>query len=714
MKEKELWNLFQSMTLAEKLGQMTQTTGEYFVGKEFAEELVVTGPAMEEMGFDSENIQRVGSVLGVSSSQAINAVQRAYLEKSRLGIPLMFMHDAIHGYRTIFPIPLALASTFNTKLIEKVGHLTGQELVATGIKVNFSPMVDLVRDARWGRVMESFGEDSILSGRLGRAMIEGYQGSADGTIGKQNVIACLKHFVAYGAPDGGRDYASVDMSKKELFGFYAKSFEIALMAFPRMVMASFNSFNGEPVTASSYLLEEVLRQKFTFTDLLISDWGAVSELKNHGIAANDKEAGYLALNAGIEIEMVSNTFLKYGEEYLSRKPSLIEKINQAVWDFLNLKNEFGLFEHPYVDENEEQKVIRSKKIVNAACEISEASCVLLKNENDLLPLKKEDTLLIIGPFAKTQDLLGNWNCKGKAAETISVEQGFKNLASNVHAYKYLDEVPEELLEKSDNVLVTIGERWDKSGEGHSSVDLEIDTAQQSLIYDLKAMGKKVIGLGFSGRPMALGAVIDDLDALLWTWYLGNEAGNAIANLILGIKSPTGRLAMSFPRVSAQVPLRYNELGSGRPANDSTYSSRYQDLPIGPLFPFGYGLRYGRVKIAKVELSSSVISDDNPLNISLELTNNSEYDTSESIILFMEDSISKIVRPVRELIDFQCIALKKGENRKVEFVVQTSDLAYINNEEKKVFENGTINFYINDLNKKVANVEVQNRREGIYK
>ena len=315
MKEKELWNLFQSMTLAEKLGQMTQTTGEYFVGKEFAEELVVTGPAMEEMGFDSENIHRVGSVLGVSSSQAINAVQRAYLEKSRLGIPLMFMHDAIHGYRTIFPIPLALASTFNTKLIEKVGHLTGQELVATGIKVNFSPMVDLVRDARWGRVMESFGEDSILSGRLGRAMIEGYQGSADGTIGKQNVIACLKHFVAYGAPDGGRDYASVDMSKKELFGFYAKSFEIALMAFPRMVMASFNSFNGEPVTASSYLLEEVLRQKFTFTDLLISDWGAVSELKNHGIAANDKEAGYLALNAGIEIEMVSNTFLKYGEEF---------------------------------------------------------------------------------------------------------------------------------------------------------------------------------------------------------------------------------------------------------------------------------------------------------------------------------------------------------------------------------------------------------------
>ena len=339
MKEKELWNLFQSMTLAEKLGQMTQTTGEYFVGKEFAEELVVTGPAMEEMGFDSENIHRVGSVLGVSSSQAINAVQRAYLEKSRLGIPLMFMHDAIHGYRTIFPIPLALASTFNTKLIEKVGHLTGQELVATGIKVNFSPMVDLVRDARWGRVMESFGEDSILSGRLGRAMIEGYQGSADGTIGKQNVIACLKHFVAYGAPDGGRDYASVDMSKKELFGFYAKSFEIALMAFPRMVMASFNSFNGEPVTASSYLLEEVLRQKFTFTDLLISDWGAVSELKNHGIAANDKEAGYLALNAGIEIEMVSNTFLKYGEEYLSRKPSLIEKINQAVWDFLVSSNE---------------------------------------------------------------------------------------------------------------------------------------------------------------------------------------------------------------------------------------------------------------------------------------------------------------------------------------------------------------------------------------
>ena len=713
MKEKELWNLFQSMTLEEKLGQMTQTTGEYFFGKNFTKDLIVTGPVMEEMGFNSENIYTVGSVLGVSSSWAINAVQKNYLEKNRLKIPLMFMHDAIHGYRTIFPIPLALASTFNPKLLKKVGRLTGQEMSAAGIQVNFSPMVDLVRDARWGRVMESFGEDPILSGSLGGAMIQGYQGSDDGTVNNEHVIACLKHFAAYGAPESGRDYASVDMSEKEFFGFYAKSYEIALKSNPKMVMASFNSFNGEPVTSSNYLLEEILRQKFDFSDLIISDWGAVSELKNHGVAANDKEAGYLALKAGIEIEMVSNTFLKHGLEFVSKNPLLLKKIDQAVWGFLNLKNEMGLFENPYVDEVKEQEVIRSPKIIKTACEIAEGSCVLLKNKDDILPLEKEEPILIIGPFAKTQELLGNWNCKGQVSETISVEQGFKNLNSEVFAYDSLNEVPEALLTKTKIVLITLGEAWDKSGEGHSSVNLEIDAMQKSMIHDLKAMNKKVIGIGFSGRPLALASVIEELEALLWTWYLGNEAGNAIAHLILGMKSPTGRLPMSFPRESAQVPLRYNELCSGRPANESTYSSRYQDIAIGPLFPFGYGLRYGEVKLGKIECSNLILSDDRPLTITLDVKNESNYNTSETIILYMEDPISRMVRPIRELIDYKHIDLKKGEIKKINFSVKTSDLAYTNNKGEKVLENGTVNFYINDLKQKVTSVEILYSKERIY-
>lgn len=705
MENKKLQQLFQSMTLDEKLGQMTQTTGEHFVGNEFSEELVVTGPSMEDLGFNQENIYQIGSVLGVSGAAAINAVQSAYLAKSRLKIPLMFMHDAIHGYRTIFPIPLGLASSFDRDLLCEVGQLTARELRASGIQVDFSPMTDVVRDSRWGRVMESFGEDAIVSGELGRAMIEGYQGSSNGTIAPDGVVACLKHFAAYGAPDAGRDYASVDMSMKEFLGFYAKSYELALAAAPRMVMASFNSLNGEPATGSKWLLEKILRKQFAFNDLLISDWGAVSELKNHGVAVDDEAAGLLALEAGIEIEMVSNTFLKHGSDFVEKSPELLEKIDHAVWKILELKNELGLFEHPYADSAVEADVVRSDEIVSVSKKAAKESCVLLKNDDGILPLSKDGLLLIIGPFAKTQELLGNWNCKGKLSETISVENGFRQYADRVFAYEYLDEVPEDILVSTDKVLVTLGEAWDKSGEGHSSVNLEISAAQQSLIFDLKALGKKVIGLGFAGRPLALGDVIDELDALLWTWYLGNEAGAAIAELVLGLDSPTGRLPMSFPRVSSQVPLRYNELRSGRPANDSTYSSRYQDLPIGPLFSFGHGLRYGQVRIEKIELSDAVITDRNPVSISLLLTNESEYDTAESLLLFMEDPVSKIVRPVRELLDFKRISLARGEAKTVEFSVSTDSLSYVDNQGKKQLEAGTIRFYINDLTAAVGEIEV---------
>ena len=709
MEEKKLWSLFESMTLAEKLGQMTQTTGEFFVSDhpEFKDELVVTGPAMEELGFDEENLFTVGSVLGVSSSKVINTIQEKYLAKSRLKIPLLFMHDAIHGYRTIFPIPLALASSFDEAAVLRVADLTARELRATGIHVDFSPMVDLVRDARWGRVMESFGEDALLSGRLGDAMILGYQGGDDGTVAPKHVAACLKHFAAYGAPDAGRDYASVDLSDKEFYGFYAKSYQLALQANPRMVMASFNSINGEPVTASQHMLSEVLRERFGFSDLIISDWGAVSELKNHGVAASDADAGQQAMSAGIEIEMVSNSFMKYGEDFVKAQPDLLEKINSAVWELLNLKNELGLFEHPFADEAVEAANIRTAASVSADRKIAQESCVLLKNDQDVLPLSVNEKILLVGPFAKTHELLGNWNCKGRADETVSVLEGLLAAGAQVSAYEKLADVPENELISADKVVVTIGEAWDHSGEGHSSSNLELDLEQQALIHELKKQGKTVIALGFAGRPLALGSVIDDLDALLWTWYLGNEAGDAIADLLLGKNTPTGRLPMSFPRVSAQVPLRYNELRSGRPANASFYSSRYQDIPIGPLFPFGYGLRYGKVTVENVEISDLILSDENPIEISVTVRNDSNFDTQESLLLFMEDAVAKLVRPVRELIDFTRVYLRKGEAKVVTFPVTTEMLSYINAQGEQALENGAVRFYLNDLQNPVTSVEVEN-------
>jgi len=706
MKKTELEALFAQMSLTEKFGQLTQTTGEHFLTEAeqaiFGEELVETGPSMEDLGFTEENIYCVGSVLGVSGAATINEIQRNYLAKSRLGIPLLFMHDAIHGYRTIFPIPLALASSFDRALLERVAADTAEELRAAGIQVDFSPMTDLVRDARWGRVMESFGEDAVLSGKLGAAMIRGYQKA------EHYVAACLKHFAAYGAADAGRDYASTDMSLKEFYGFYARTYELALQAEPDFVMSSFNSLNGEPATGSKWLQTEVLRQRYGFTGLVISDWAAVSELKNHGRVATDSEAGKLALTAGVDIEMLSNSYLTYGENWIAERPELLAEVDRAVMKQLELKNKLGLFESPYADEAVELATIRRADLVEAAKAAAKESCVLLKNEKEILPLSKDEDLLVIGPFAKTQELLGSWQCKGRFDETVSLETGLARLAKSVSAYESLDEVPKELLAKFDKVIVTLGEDWNKSGEGHSSANLELDREQQALVHKLKGQGKQIIALGFAGRPLALESVIEDLDALLWCWYLGNETGNAVAELLLGLDTPTGKLAMSFPRVSGQVPLRYNELRSGRPANESSYSSRYQDLAVGPLFSFGFGLGYGKIKYDQQKLSAATISAEKPLTISLELTNMSPYARKETVILYMEDPVSELVRPIRELLDFKRVNLNVNEKRELQFQVRFDDLKYVNNQGEKQIEAGLVRFYLNDLNdltKPVGEVEV---------
>ncbi|PCR99220.1 glycoside hydrolase family 3 N-terminal domain-containing protein [Lactococcus fujiensis] len=698
MELEKLSALFEQMTLEDKFGQMTQTTGEHFLEMPNKEELVETGPSMEDLGFNAENIYQIGSVLGVSSTAVINEIQRTYLKKSRLKIPLLFMHDAIHGYRTTFPIPLALASSFDRELVKDVAEAVAEEMRATGLHVNFSPMVDLSRDPRWGRVMEGFGEDSFLAGELGKSMIEGYQGSENGEILNDHVVACLKHFVAYGAPEAGKDYASVDMSEKEFYGFYARPYEIALSANPRFVMASFNSLNGEPVTASRYLMNDLLREKFGFDGLNISDWGAVGELKNHGVADSDKEAGDLAMSAGIDIEMLSNTFLTYGSKILEEKPELLEQIDLAVWKILCLKNELGLFEQPFASEESEKTVVRQEKFIQLARKSALESTVLLKNNQNILPVNRKDNLILIGPFAKTQDLLGNWACKGKETETISFEQGFKNQNCPIKAYETLDEVPDKELKYATQVIITIGEASNWSGEGHSSSDLEIADDQKELIRSLKGMGKKIIAIGLSGRPLALQSVIADLDALLWTWYLGNEMGNAVAQLVLGIERPAGRLPMSFPRVSAQVPIRYNELRSGRPANESTYSSRYQDIEIGPLFPFGFGLQYDEFSIDDVSLSKFEINQDDVIEIHVRISNHSQYDSKFTLNLFFEDPIARIVRPVRELLDFVKLDLKAKHSEDYSFKFTLADLSYADNKGTKVIENGPIHFYINDLSK----------------
>lgn len=696
MTTEQLRELFLQMTPEEKLGQMTQITAEHFVDG-MDEDMVETGPDYDLPASCREGLYGVGSVLGVSGARAVNLVQKNFLQKNRLQIPLLFMHDAIHGYRTIFPIPLALSCSFDQELLRKVGRCTAKELRATGILVDFSPMTDLVRDARWGRVMESFGEDHLLSGNLGRAMIEGYQNSSDGSLGEDGVAACVKHFAAYGAACGGRDYGPVDMSWREFFGYYAMPYEIALKANPRFVMSSFNSLNGEPATASRYLLEEVLRERFGFEGIVISDWSAVAELLNHGIAADGREAAKAALTAGVEIEMTSALYLSFGRELMEQDEALARRVDEAVWKILCLKNELGLFENPYVDEEEEEKILLGDKMLAAAEEAALESCVLLKNEG-LLPIKKEHkNILITGPFAATGELLGNWACKGRFQETISLAAGMREVfsASSIEICEDWERCPQEAFREADFIAAALGEPWELSGEGHSSAGLELPKEQRELIRRLKDSGREFAVLIFSGRPLALENVIEDIPALLWCWYPGTCGGRAAARILAGECSPSGKLTMSFPRVTGQTPVYYNECRCGRPAGESAYSNRYQDCEAGPLFPFGYGLSYGQIRYGDFVLSSTTFQQGETVTASVDLWNDGEYLLKETVLLFMEDPVSGLVRPERELLKYRKVTLGPGEQVRVAFEITPEDLKYLDHHLNRVLEPGIINLYLND-------------------
>ncbi|MFD1673958.1 glycoside hydrolase family 3 N-terminal domain-containing protein [Alicyclobacillus fodiniaquatilis] len=704
MEKQKMVELLGNMTIEEKFGQLSQITGEHYVGK-IAGEMVETGPDIADDLMNGDFLYTIGSVIGVSSAKITNRVQSAYLAKSRLKIPLLFMHDAIHGYKTIFPIPLALSCTWDHNILEKTAAYTASELRAAGIHVNFSPMVDLVRDSRWGRVMESFGEDHILSGDLGAAMIKGYQKNDDGEIPSHGVAACLKHFAAYGAAVGGKDYNSVDMSMREFYDYYGKPYEIALRQAPKFVMSSFNVLNGVPVTANEEMMKSVLRDMYKFQGIVISDWGAVSELQNHRVAKDRKEAAELALNAGIDIEMCSTTYFENYKEILEQTPQLMEDIDAAVLKILSLKNELGLFENPYVDEDAEGRIVLNGEFQAFSKEVAKKSCVLLKNEG-MLPIgKNSKEILIIGPFSKTNELLGNWSCKGNFADVISLASGIRALDSTreISAYEKFEDCPKEKLMQCDYIVVAIGESWALSGEGHSSVHLELEEEQKMLLKKVKETNKPYSCVCFAGRPLALQDVIDDIPALLWCWYPGTQAGSAVAELLLGQDTPSGKLTMSFPRYSAQTPIYYNELSSGRPANETVYSSRYQDAEIGPLFKFGHGLTYTGAKYSGFKISSERIDENQAVKISFQIENPSDYDYSEIVVLYVQDVVSRIARPTHEMKKYQVVPILARQTVTVDFVLTLDDLRYLDNQLQYCVEPGDFKLFINDLDHPVFSI-----------
>ena len=695
MQQNQLEQLFSQMTLDEKIGQLTQVTGDFFSDK--AEER--TGP-MSQLGLGDEELSNVGTVLGVTGAAECRRIQTEYMKRNRLHIPTLFMGDVIHGCRTIFPIPLALGSSWNEDAARKMAEVSAREASAAGIDVTFSPMVDLVRDPRWGRVLESTGEDPLLNGRLAAAMVKGYQGGDDAEgLGERtdHVAACVKHFAAYGAAMGGRDYNTVDMSERVLRDMYLPGYKAALDAGAAMVMTSFNTVDGIPSTGNKHLMRDILREEMGFDGVLISDFGAVKELIAHGVAADETEAAELSIEAGTDIEMMTICYMRHLREIVENGSVDEALIDEAVMRILKLKNDLGLFENPYrgVDEETESKVTLCDAHRQSAREIAGESIVLLRNERKTLPLDEGGHVALAGPFAASHDILGAWSWKGVCEESVTLRdalreadgsEGWLSVAQHTGNPLDVDEaaVAEavELAKRSDVIVLALGEPQEWGGEAASRSNISLPKTQIDLYHAVRdAAGDhcRVVVVLFNSRPLVL-SDIADADAIVEAWFPGTEGGHAVADILLGGVNPSARLSMSFPVNVGQIPVFYNCENTGRPFNpetpDEKYQSKYLDVSNDPAYPFGYGLSYSEFSYGPVAVSSNEFAAGKPLEASVEVANVSDVDGLETVQLYVRDIAARVSRPIRQLKDFKRVRIAAGETVTVRFTLDEADVRYV--------------------------------------
>jgi beta-glucosidase len=719
-KEIFVTDLISKMTLVEKLGQLNlPTAGDITTGQANSSDV---GKKIEE--------GKVGGLFNIKSLQKIKDVQRIAVEKSRLKIPLLFGMDVIHGYETTFPIPLGLSCTWDMKLIEKTAQIAAKEASADGINWTFSPMVDLSRDPRWGRVSEGSGEDAFLGSQIAKAMVNGYQ---QNDLSKNTTLmACVKHFALYGAPEGGRDYNTVDMSRIRMYNEYFPPYKAAVDAGVGTAMASFNEVDGIPATGNTWLMTEVLRKKWGFDGFVVTDYTGINEMVDHGVG-NRQTAAAMALNAGIEMDMVSDAFLSTLEKSLQEGKVKLETIDNAVCKILNAKYDLGLFHDPYkyCNVNRSKTDIFTTEHKTFARKAASESFVLLKNDNQLLPLQKKGTIAVIGPLADAKEnMAGTWSVATKQENSIALLKGLQNASQNKFNVLYAkgsnlteDEKLEELgtmfgktlnrdkrskealiaealqiANQSDVIIAALGESAELSGESSSRTDLEIPKIQQELLDALLKTGKPVVLVLFNGRPLVLNNEKEKVPAILNVWFGGSETGNAIADVLFGDVNPSGKLTMTFPRSVGQIPIYYNYKNTGRPLGNTEgkfekFKTNYLDVPNEPLFPFGFGLSYTRFSYQNLKISKEQFSKNESVTVSVEVTNTGNFDGSEVVQLYLRDLVGIITRPVKELKGFEKVFIKKGETKTITFTISEEDLKFYNSDLDFVAEPGTFEVFI---------------------
>ncbi len=723
--------LMTKMTLDEKLGQLNlPASGD-----------ITTGQSQSSNVAQKIKEGKVGGLFNIKSAEKIREVQRIAFEESRLKIPLIFGMDVIHGYQTVFPIPLGLSCSWDMALIEKSARVAATETSADGICWTFSPMVDIARDPRWGRIAEGSGEDPFLGSAIAKAMVKGYQGD---DLSKNNtILSCVKHFALYGAAEAGRDYNTTDMSRIRMFNEYMAPYKAAVDAGAGSVMTSFNEIEGIPASANKWLMTDLLRKQWGFNGFVVTDYTAILEMTDHGLG-DLQEVSELALHAGVDMDMVSDGFLIKLKKALEQGKVTQSEINQACRRILEAKYKLGLFDDPYryCDLNRAKTEIFTVENRQAARVIATQTFVLLKNDNQVLPLKNKNTIALIGPMADNREnMAGTWSVAADFTKSVTLLEGLKNALGHKAQVRYakgtnvvndslLDsrisifgkptyfdhrtqqEMTTEALaiaEKADIIVAAMGESAEMSGECSSRSDINLPENQKELLKALLATGKPVVMVLFTGRPLALKWEDAHIPAILNVWFAGSEAGDAIADVLLGKVNPSGKLTTTFPQSIGQVPLYYNHKNTGRPLAEGAwfqkFRSNYLDVSNDPLYPFGYGLSYTTFEYSDLKVSSNQVKGNRKITASIMITNTGSYDGAEVVQLYIRDLVGSVTRPVKELKGFQKIALKVGETQTVTFTITPEELKFYNSELKYDWEPGEFEIMIGGNSRDVNTAKV---------